>query len=90
MIGVSESSVCSNFDLYAIFSLLWLLTITLLFLLFSEYGLFLLQLVRILSFIAPGYIHKYYIRYKLKDDANHFVYLGDIKVYKIIMTLYIK
>eukprot|EP01084_Bolivina_argentea_P195846 335868_1 len=84
--GNLDYNDCTNFDLYAILSLLWLLTTTILFLVFSEFGLSLLQLVRMFALIIPGYIHKFYIRYT--TTANISYYLGDIKLYKIIIIIF--
>ena len=88
MIGDSQSTDCTNLDLYAILSLLWTLMLSVLYLINHEYGLFAFQLVRILALIVPGYIHKYYIRYKVHSalDAHH--YLGDVQVYKLVLILF--
>merc|ERR1719242_2465189 len=88
MIGESQSSDCTNFDLYAILSLLWTLMITLLYLINSEYGLSVLQLVRILSLTLPGYIHKLYVRYKVHSALDQHHYLGDVVVFKIVMIMF--
>ena len=88
MIGESQSTDCTNFDLYAILSLLWTLMLSLLYLIHSDYGLSVLQLVRILALIVPGYIHKYYIRYKVHSALDRHHYLGDVVVYKLVMIFF--
>ena len=83
MIGDWQSGDCTNFDLYAILSLLWTLTLSILYLIAKDYLLFAFKLLRILALIVPGYIHKSYIRYKVHSALDQRHYLGDLHVYKL-------
>ena len=88
MLGDSQSTDCTHFDVYAILSLLWTLMLSLLYLIDSQYRMFAFQLVRATALIVPGYIHKSYIRFKVHAalDAHH--YLGDVQVYKVVLILF--
>ena len=83
-IGTFKPVHCTKFDFYAIVSLLWLLTVTLLFVVYSHWGYFFANLVRGIAIILPGIVHKYYIRFQLDVTP----YLGDMTMYKLVVILF--
>jgi len=75
---------CTNFDLYAVMSLLWLVTVCVLLPLYGDWGLFVLSLLRCVAIIVPGFVHKYYIRYQI----DHPIYVGNVQMYKVTIIVF--
>eukprot|EP01083_Nonionella_stella_P004310 12448_1 len=82
---------CTSFDVYAVFSFLWFLMTALLAMTYGDIANGFFLLFRMLAILAPGYIHKTYIRLEIDREyaASNVIYLGDLNLYKICCILFL-